>query len=257
MTDARSAWQPATIEAIMRQTPTVKSVLLRPRDWRLFLPGQHVDVRLTAGDGYQARRSYSITTGPALTSSLEIAVELLPDGEVSSWFHEVARVGDTIEVSGPFAEHFVWRAEPEQSVLLIGGGSGVAPFMSMVRHRAFVAHAPPMTLLYSARSWSDVIYRRELLIEAQAQRGLRIAFALTRDAGSAPDSASNDHGRAADYDRRIDERIIAAELAHFDGTPAATFICGSNRFVSRVAELLVSAGVAPSSIRTERYGGEQ
>lgn len=256
MTDP-NAWQQATIASITQQTPTVKSIVLRPHTWHLFLPGQHIDVRLSAPDGYQARRSYSITTGPALTSSIEIAVELLPDGEVSSWFHEVAQVGDSIEISGPFATHFVWRSAPSEPVLLVGGGSGVAPFMSMVRHRAFVAHAPQMTLLYSARRWADVIYRRELLVEARAQRGLRVSFALTRDASPLPAPQSTSPTRVADYARRIDAGVIAEELARFDVPPAATYLCGSNRFVSHVADLLVGAGIAPSAIRTERYGGDE
>ena len=251
-----NAWQEATIESITQQTPTVKSIVLRPHAWRPFLPGQHSDVRLSAPDGYQARRSYSLTGGPALTSTFEIAVELLQRGEVSSWFHDVAQVGDTIDVSGPFAEHFVWRGAPDQPVLLIGGGSGVAPFMSMVRHRACVADAAPMTLLYSVRSWADVIYRKELRIEEQAQRGLRVAFALTRDASSSIALPSDSASRVADYDRRIDERIVAAELARFERAPTATLICGSNRFVSHVADLLVGMGIAPPSIKTERYGGD-
>lgn len=250
-----NAWQEATIESITQQTPTVRSIVLRLRTSRHFLPGQHIDVRLSAPDGYQARRSYSLTSAPTLTSTFEIAVELLQNGEVSSWFHDVAQVGDIIDVSGPFATHFVWRAAPDQPVLLIGGGSGVAPFISMVRHRALVADAPAMTMLYSARSWADVIYRKELLIEEQAQRGLRVAFALTRDASSSIALPSDGAPRVADYDRRIDERVVAAELARFEGAPTASFVCGSNRFVSHVADLLVGTGIAPSSIKTERYGG--
>lgn len=236
-------WQDATIELISSFTASIKRVLLRPRSWRPFLPGQHLDIRLTAPDGYQARRSYSITSAPETAGTFEIAIERLPDGEVSLYFHEVAAVGDSIEISGPFAEHFVWRSEEPASVLLVGGGSGVAPLLSMVRHRAFVPNASPMTLLYSARTWDDVIVRDELITHEATQSNLRLFFCLTRDHAR----------RAVDYSRRIDTDILKTMLASF--SPQQTFVCGNNSFVGTVADALIESGVSAATIRTERYGG--
>ncbi|MBC8086769.1 MAG: oxidoreductase, partial [Phycisphaerae bacterium] len=156
-------WQEATIEAVKVETLTVKSFVLRPRTFHPFCAGQHVEVRLTAPDGYQAHRSYSICSSPHVKGTIELAIEELPTGEVSPYFHEVAQIGDVVETRGPFTTHFAWRPEEHGEVLLIGGGSGVAPLMSMVRLRAALSHAPPMTLVYSARSWRDVIFREELL----------------------------------------------------------------------------------------------
>ncbi len=236
-------WQEATIESISSFTTSIRRVVLKPQSWRRFLPGQHIDLRLTAPDGYQARRSYSITSAPESEGTFEIAIERLPDGEVSPYFHEVAEVGDTIEISGPFAEHFVWRSEQPGAVLLIGGGSGVAPLLSILRHRAFVANASPMTLLYSARTWDDVIVREELLAHEAMQNNMRVVFCLTRDAAR----------RTVDYSRRIDAAILQATLVTL--SPQLTFVCGNNRFVGTVADALVELGTAAETIRTERYGG--
>jgi ferredoxin-NADP reductase len=238
-------WRAATIERIVVQTPTVKSFVLRPRAWRPFLPGQHIDVRLTASDGYAARRSYSITSAPESQGVFELAVERLDHGEVSPYFHEVAAVGDAIEVDGPFTEHFVWRSTTDGAVLLVGGGSGVAPFVSMVRHRATLTDPPPMVLLYSARTWDDVIYRDELLRHAAEQSGLRVVLCLTRDAPRRP----------GDYGRRIDAAIVTDVLAAMPEPPRLTFVCGANPFVETVTMHLVALGTAPETIRTERYGG--
>lgn len=241
----RSVWQEATIERIVVETPTVKSFVLRPRVWRPLLPGQHVDVQLSAPDGYQARRSYSVTSPPETADTFELAVEFLDDGEVSAYFHRVAQVGDSIEIRGAFAEHFVWRSELPGDVLLIGGGSGIAPLVSMVRHRAHVASASTMVLLYSARTWNDVIYRDELLALERAQRGLRVIFCLTRDSLQRP----------TDYGRRIDARLLRDVMSTSPTLPAVTFVCGANGFVGTVADLLVGLGLPVSSIRTERFGG--
>lgn len=241
----REAWQEATIERNDVLTPRVRRVLLRPHHWRPFLPGQHIDVRLTAPDGYQARRSYSVASAPETAGTLELAVERLEDGEVSPWFHEFAQRGDTIEIRGPFAEHFVWRAEPGVPVLLVGGGSGVAPLMSMVRHRAHVAMPPPMVLLYSARTWDDVIFRDELLAHEDAQRGLRVVLCLTRDTPRRP----------ADVGRRIDRELLAGIVGDAGAWPHLTYVCGTNGFVGVVADHLVALGVRPATIRTERFGG--
>jgi ferredoxin-NADP reductase len=242
---SRAEWQEAVIERIAYETPTVRGFVLRPRAWRPFLPGQHVDIRLTAPDGYRALRSYSVSSAPETRGTIELTIERLDDGEVSPYFHEVAQVGDTVELRGPFTEHFVWRSEGSGPVLLAGGGSGVAPLMSMVRHRAHVPNPAPMALVYSARTWADVIFREELLAQEGAQSGLRVVFCLTRDAAHRP----------GDYTRRIDAAILTDTMASLGGPPSLTFVCGANRFVETVADALVALGIPPSTIRTERYGG--
>jgi ferredoxin-NADP reductase len=247
---AYNAWQEAVIDAIVQQTPTVKSFVLRPRQWSTFLPGQHIDVRLTAPDGYEARRSYSLTSAPT-GETFELAIERLEDGEVSPYFHDVALVGDTIEVSGPFTEHFVWRPLQDGVTLMIGGGSGMAPFMSMLRARAVTPGAPRTTFVYSARSWNDVIYRDELLQMEQLQRDLRVLFVLTRER---PTSWARDSTRAPDFTNRIDAALIAQITAGMPTPNTTSFVCGNNGFVGTVAEALVAMGVAPDTIKTERYG---
>ncbi|HEX4935792.1 MAG TPA: FAD-binding oxidoreductase, partial [Gemmatimonadaceae bacterium] len=182
----REPWQQAVITDIRRLTSRVVSVTLRPERWRPFLPGQHVDVRLTADDGYQAHRAYSIASAPTGAGTLELVIERLADGEVSPFFHEVAAPGDTLDIRGPFAEHFVWRTDEPGGVFLAAGGSGVAPFLSMVRERAHLPAPPPMALLYSARTWSDVILREELLQHERAQHGFTLAFCLTREPARRP-----------------------------------------------------------------------
>ncbi|MEO7362390.1 MAG: FAD-binding oxidoreductase [Gemmatimonadaceae bacterium] len=267
-------WQEAIIEQIEVATPTVKTFVLRPKVLHAFLPGQHIDVRLTAPDGYEAHRSYSVSSAPDSTDTLQLAIEELQSGEVSPYFHEVAVVGDAVEIRGPFTTHFVWRPTANGNVLLVGGGSGVAPLMSMVRHRtrtaaahAAAAHsadvhsadmmlanthssdAPPMTLLYSARSWGDVIFRDELLMHEQQQSGLRVLFCITRDASNAPPA------RATDFTRRIDADLVRDVVALMGAKPDTCFVCGNNSFVGTVADALVDIGVAADHVKTERYGG--
>jgi len=242
---AREPWQPATITAVSRLTSRVVSVTLRPERWRPFLAGQHADVRLTAEDGYRTHRSYSIASPPAAEGTLELVIELLGDGEVSPFFHEVAAAGDTVEIRGPSASHFAWRPEEPGAVFLAAGGSGVVPFLSIVRQRAHVTAPSPMALLYSARSLEDVIAGEELLAHEQAQRGLVVSFALTRQAPR----------RSSDFAARIDASIVAEMMARLGEPVRHAFVCGAQRFVGSVADLLVGAGVPAQSIRTERYGG--
>lgn len=250
--DRDGEWQEAVIESIVTQTPTVKTFTFRLPHSPSFLAGQHVDVRLTAPDGYTARRSYSITSAPG-RETLELAIELLPNGEVSSYFHDVALVGDIIEIAGPFAEHFVWRPERDGSTLLVAGGSGVAPFLSMLRHRAFKSGAPPMLLVYSARTWNDVIFRDELLKHELAQQDLRIAFVITRQA-EADAPAAPMFPRTADFTKRVDATMLRAILHAILSPPQSVFVCGNNGFVGTVTDALVDAGVPSEAIRTERYG---
>jgi len=276
VTPSREAWREAVIESITQETPTVRSFRLRPRVWRPFLAGQHVDVRLTAPDGYTAQRSYSVTSSPDDAGVLELAIERLDDGEVSPYFHEVAQAGDVIEVRGPFATHFAWRPEPDEPVLLVAGGSGVAPFMSMVRHRARLPVAPPMTLVYSARTWDDVIYREELLRHERRQDGLSVIVCLTRPAPGVTDAAGvplepgegavtvpggpgEGWGapaiRRADFGRRVDRAILAEAVDRLCAPLRLAFVCGRNSFVDTVSTELLALDVAPDDIRTERYGG--
>ncbi len=202
-------------------------------------------MRLTAPDGYQAERSYSIASAPGAGGAFELAIERLDDGEVSPFFHDVAAVGDTIELRGPIGGHFVWSAEDGGPVLLIGGGSGVVPLLSMVRHRAAERADAPMTLLYSARMWDELIYADELVGLAERRDGFDLAFALTREPAR----------RAGDYSRRVDRAMLAERLALLPEPPARAYVCGSNPFVEAATTAAIAAGLPPAIIRTERYGG--
>src|SRR3712207_4128466 len=164
MTDAiiqapQVPWHETMIERIERQTAGVKSFLLRPQTWRSFRAGQHLDIRLTAPDGYQAQRSYSVASAPEKEGVYELVVERLDGGEVSPYFHDVAEKGDAIEIRGPFGGHFAWRASDGGPLLLVGGGSGVAPLTSIVRHRGERGSDVRAVLLYAVRTWDDVIFR--------------------------------------------------------------------------------------------------
>ena len=248
MNDDRDAgaplrWQQALVERKVAQTPRVVSVfvraLLSPHD-----AGQHVDVRLTAADGYQAQRSYSIASSPE-AALLELAVERLDDGEVSPYFHDVAEPGDAFELRGPIGGHFVWRAQDGGPLLLVGGGSGVAPLVAILRHRAVVAPDVPALLVYSSRTWDDIIFRAELLEMQAAQPRLRLVFATTRGVAR----------RAGDYARRLDRAALRAILGEWGETARHVYVCGANRFVEAMAGALVDESVDSARIRTERYGG--
>ncbi|TIS97147.1 FAD-binding oxidoreductase, partial [Mesorhizobium sp.] len=160
---AQSPWQTVTIRRIEKRTPRVTSFFLRPSRPFAYRAGQHVDVRLTAPDGYQARRSYSIASAPESGETIELAIERLEDGEVSPFFHEVAAVDDEVELRGPLGGHFVWSDSDGGPLLLVGGGSGVVPLMAMIRHRAARKSAVPAALVFSSRIWDEVIFRDELI----------------------------------------------------------------------------------------------
>jgi ferredoxin-NADP reductase len=238
-------WQDAVIERIESQTARLKSFLIRPRSWRSFRAGQHLDIRLTAPDGYQVQRSYSVASAPGLEGLYEIAVEHLEDGEVSPFFHDVAEVGDGIEIRGPFGGHFAWGLEDGGPLLLVGGGSGVAPLMSILRHRAEVGGGVPMLLLYAERTWDDVIFRDELLGRDAAEAEFTLLLSLSREAPRRPQ----------DFGRRIDAPLLEATLARLGATPRLIFVCGSNPFVEFVTGHLLDLGLSPQTIRTERFGG--
>jgi len=238
-------WQRATIVEVRTQTPRVKSIFLKPTTPFRHFAGQHVDVRLTAPDGYQAQRSYSIASAPETTETIELAIERLRDGEVSPFFHEIAEAGDEIEIRGPIGGHFIWTTAEGGPALLIAGGSGVVPLVSMIRHHAAQASPSPMLLLYSARTRAEILFRDELLSLDRQDGSFQLIFALTRDGTD----------RQTDHARRIDAGIIVDALNRLPAPPRQVFVCGSNAFVAAAADLLVETAIPPESIRTERYGG--
>ncbi|RWD83455.1 ferredoxin reductase [Mesorhizobium sp.] len=240
----QSPWQTATISRIEKRTPRVTSFWFQPSRPFTHLAGQHVDVRLTAPDGYQARRSYSIASAPEAGAGIELAIERLDDGEVSPFFHDVAAVGDEIELRGPLGGHFIWEASDGGPVLLVGGGSGVVPLMAMVRHRASQKSAAPIALVFSARVWDEVVFRDELIRLDDRRDGFDLVLTLTREQARRP----------ADYSRRVDAKMMAQAMERLPKAPRLAYVCGSNAFVSAAAEALIDAGVPAGIIRTERYG---
>jgi ferredoxin-NADP reductase len=227
---APGRWQIATVTRIKQETPRVKSFRLELPLWMPHLPGQHYDVRLTAPDGYRAQRSYSIATSPLDEGEIELTIDLLDDGEVSPYFHEVVEEGDQVEVRGPFASYFVWRGE--EPALLVGGGSGVVPLMAMLRHRRRACPERKMHLVYSVRTGQDVIYADEL--------GDETTLTYTRET---PENWGGHTGR-------IDIGLIADRAANAD----VAFVCGTHGFVESTTQLLMSAGLTAERIRTERFG---
>jgi ferredoxin-NADP reductase len=241
-TDA--SWQSAAVIAIKNQTPGIKSFFLAPQAPFHFRSGQHVDLRLTAENGYTALRSYSIGSSPSNIHQIELSIERLADGEVSPFFHDVVVVGDKVELRGPLGGHFSWGPDDGGPLLLIGGGSGVVPLMSMIRHQQSAASVAPVLLLLSARTWDDVPYRDELLEIDRSSRGFTLVLALTREPSK----------RDGDFGRRVDDAMIDEILRRLAGPPKLVFICGSNPFVNVAADGAISCKIAPGNIRTERYG---
>ena len=219
----------------VEETSRVRTLLLEANGWQGHRAGQHLDVRLTAPDGYQAERSYSIASAPG--DPLAITVERLEDGEVSPYLVDVAREGDEFEVRGPIGGYFVWE-DDGNPVLLVGGGSGVVPLMSMIRSSA---GSTPIRLLYSSRTLDDVIYRQEL--DSRAGDKLEVFQTLTREQ---PQGWTG-------YTRRIDADMLR-EVAWPAADTPHVFVCGSTRFVDAAADGLVALGYEPLSIRTERFG---
>ena len=238
--DARPIpWRTATIRAIEPVTPRVKSFRFSGLDGS-HRAGQHVDVRLTAPDGYQAQRSYSIASAPADPAGLELMIEGLEDGEVSTYFSQAAEIGDEVELRGPIGGSFVWSPEDDGPVLLVGGGSGVVPLLSMLRARARADSETPMLLIYSVRTLAEAIALEELRDRSRDETGFDLTLITTREGATAG--------------RRVDRVMIETALDHV-GTPRHVFVCGGNAFVGSVADLLIDAGVKPGIIRTERFGG--
>jgi ferredoxin-NADP reductase len=240
----RAEWQNATIVDVIDRTPSIKSFFLRLSVPFTHAAGQHVDVRLTAPDGYIAMRSYSIASAPDPAGVIELAIERLPDGEVSPFFHDVARVGDEIELRGPLGGHFIWPGDTERPVLLIGAGSGVAPLMAMIRHRSASGEVVPTALLLSSRTWRDVLFRDELLAAEESESGFTLALALTREPPM----------RESDFGRRVDGAMVADVAGRLPAPPGYVFVCGANAFCDVATDGALAAGLGAASIRTERYG---
>lgn len=234
-------WQLGTVTAIHPETPKTKSLYLSLPRWSGHRPGQHIDLRLTAPDGYQTQRSYSIASPPELTKQLELTVDLIADGEVSPYLHDVVMQGDQLELRGPVGGYFVWDITVGGPLLLIGGGSGVVPLMAMLRHRAAQHATIPVRLLYSCRTPDDVIYRDEL--DQLAGHGLDLLITFTRQA---PPGWTG-------YHRRIDAAMLNEVIKPF-GTSARTYVCGPTLLVESVANLLVGIGLQPEQVHTERFG---
>jgi ferredoxin-NADP reductase len=238
----RLTWTVGTVAGLVDETRRTRTISLDLPDWPGHRAGQHVDVRLTAEDGYQAQRSYSVASSPE-DERVELTVERLEGGEVSIYLTGELRPGDPLELRGPIGGYFVWERSFGGPLLLLAGGSGVVPLRAMLRHREASGSAAPARLLYSARSLDDVIYRDELDRLAGAG-GVEIRYTLTR---AAPPGWTGHRGR-------VDDELLA-QVAWPAGDRPLVYVCGPTAFVESVAAGLVRLGHDPSLIRTERFGG--
>jgi ferredoxin-NADP reductase len=236
-------WQAGTVTGIRSETLQTKSFTLALPRWMAHRPGQHYDVRLTAPDGYQTERSYSIASPPEHVGELELTVERIPDGEVSPYLHDVLVVGDQLEVRGPIGGYFVWEVAQGGPLLLIAGGSGVVPLMAMLRHRAVQHSTVPARMLYSSRTADDVIYRDELDGLAGSDRAFETFYTFTRQPPAG----------WTGYRRRIDATMLGEVIKPF-GNAACVYVCGPTLLVEAVANALVQMEVPTERIRTERFG---
>ncbi len=236
----RLTWQPAEVVEVVTETARVRTLAFDVPGWPGHRAGQHVDVRLTAEDGYRAERSYSIGSAPD-GSRIELTVERIEDGEVSPYLTEELRPGDTIELRGPVGGYFVWEPALGGPLLLVAGGSGIVPLMAMLRVRAAAGSNADARLLVSSRSWDDVIYREEL--DRLSGNGLRVVHTLTR---SQPPGWTG-------HARRVDAEMLA-EVGPGPAERPRAYVCGPTPFVEIVAGALVGLGHDPVAIKTERFG---
>jgi len=234
----RLTWQTATVSSVVDETPKVRTLSLEVPDWAGHRAGQHLDVRLTSDDGYRAERSYSIATAPG--EPVAVTVERLDDGEVSPYLTEDVRPGDQFEIRGPIGGYFVWDPVDGGPLLLLAGGSGIVPLRAMLRHRAREESPVPVRLLYSSRSWADVIYRGELDHHAQ---GVAVIYTLTRQQPAG----------WTGYARRVDQQMLTEVAWPATQAPLA-YACGPTSFVESVASGLVALGYPPERVKTERFG---
>jgi ferredoxin-NADP reductase len=238
----RTLWRLAEVIEVVPETPRTKSLVLEVPDWEGHKAGQHVDVRLTAPDGYQTQRSYSIASAPE-DERLMLTVDRLDDGEVSIYLTDVLMAGDKLELRGPIGGYFTWEEGDGGPLFLVGGGSGVVPLMAMIRHRVTIGSDVPTRLLYSSRSFEEIIYREELENLAARDGSLEVFHTLTR---SRPEGWTG-------YDRRIDAEMLREVAWSPDESPLA-FVCGPTSFVEGVADALVRLGHDPALVKTERFG---
>ena len=234
----RLSWRVVSIAAIRSETPQAKTLVIDVPGWPGHAAGQHVDIRLTAEDGYQAQRSYSIASAPG-AAPLELTIERIDDGEVSPYLTDEARVGDEFELRGPIGGYFVWDGSDQRPVLLVAGGSGLVPLMAMIRHHHAIGSGAEMRLLLSARTIEDVLYHDEL-----DGLGAPIEVTTTLTRGAPPPGWSG-------FTRRIDREMLTSVGAAVEG-PA--YVCGPTPFVEAAAQLLVEMGRAPAAVFTERFG---
>ena len=236
-------WRVGTVVALHDETSTARTITLEVRDWPGHVAGQHVDVRLTAPDGYSAVRSYSIASAPNPERRVELTVERLPNGEVSPYLTQEVAVGDRLELRGPIGGWFVWRPEQAEPIQLIAGGSGLVPLMAMIRSRALAGSTAQFRLLYSVREPEAVFYRNELQALSDQDHSVLLAYAYTR-------AAPKDWPRPPS---RIDAALIANTSWPANLSPTC-YVCGPTSFVERAAGLLIASGNSPDRIRTERFG---
>jgi ferredoxin-NADP reductase len=225
------------------ETPRVKTLVLDVPDWPGHRAGQHVDVRLTAEDGYQAQRSYSIASPPEDGNQVALTIERIDDGEVSPYLVDALQEGDQLELRGPIGGYFVWEVEVGGPLFLVGGGSGVCPLMAIIRHRAARRSRVPTSLLYSSRSLEDVIYKGELDQLADRADGLGVYHTLTRGQPAGWSGLS----------RRIDREMLV-EVGFAPEQRPLCMVCGPTPLVEAVARTLVDLGNPPERVKTERFG---
>ena len=239
----RLTWRVGTVVSLRDETATARTITLGVPEWQGHLAGQHIDVRLTASDGYSAVRSYSIASAPNSKSRIEITVDRLPDGEVSPYLTQDLAVGDPLELRGPIGGWFVWRNEQTEPVQLIAGGSGIVPLMAMIRSRGAAGATAPFRLLYSVRQPEAVWYRDELRTLSEQDQSVGVTYAYTR-------VAPKDWPRPP---ARIDAAVIAETTWPSSMAPTC-YVCGPTSFVENAAELLMARGNASDRIKTERFG---
>ena len=234
----------ATVTKVRVASDRVKLFTLEVPTGGNFKAGQHYDVRLTAPDGYQAQRSYSLASSPGDTNLIEIAIELIDDGEVSSYFHDSVEPGEMIEVRGPIGGHFTWEPSHTKSSIFVAGGSGIAPIISMLRHRFTVKNNAPALLLFSVRTEDDILYREELERMSDNDPSLHVVTTVTR--GTSKDWIGNT--------RRIDQGMIDSALVNTGVKPESAYVCGGSGFVESIANILLDTGLDFKQIHIERFG---